>query len=122
MPRGWSWVDPLKEVKAYREAEQAGYMSKSQIVAQNGGDYDDTITEIAREQQFAADLDVTLDRDILDPMVLAMSSDAAQPPSTPAEVQPPPLPPAEAVPRSKRARKPKGFAPDLTDPAESTDL
>ena len=123
MPRGWSWVDPLKEVKAYREAEQAGYMSKSQIVAQNGGDYDDTITEIAREQQFAADLDVTLDRDILDPMVLAMSSDAAQPPSTPAEVQPAPLPPpAEAVPRAKRNRKPKGFAPDLTDPAESPDL
>lgn len=126
MPRGWSWVDPLKEVKAYREAEQAGYMSKSQIVAQNGGDYDDTITEISREQQFAADVGVTLDRDILDPMVLALSTAASDtpppgtPPPTPAEVPPP----NEAVPRAKRSRKPRGFAAliDQTEPTEPTDL
>ena len=64
MPRGWSWVDPLKEVKAYREAEQAGYMTKSQVIAYSGGDYDDNIFELAREQQIAVDAGVKLDKDL----------------------------------------------------------
>ncbi|HBK73230.1 MAG TPA: phage portal protein [Planctomycetaceae bacterium] len=64
MPRGWSWVDPLKEVKAYREAEQAGYMTKAQIIAYSGGDYDDNVSELAREQQLAADAGIKLDKDL----------------------------------------------------------
>jgi hypothetical protein len=64
MPRGWTWVDPLKEVKAYREAEQAGYMTKSQIIAQSGGDYDDNVSELAREQQLAKDAGLSLDKDL----------------------------------------------------------
>lgn len=61
--RGWSWVDPLKEVQAYREAEAAGYMTKSQIVAQLGSDLDDNLQQLQREQQLALDLGVTLDAD-----------------------------------------------------------
>ena len=58
-------LDPLKEIKAYREAEQAGYMTKSQVIAQtNGGDYDDIVSEIAREQDVADSLGVTLDKDL----------------------------------------------------------
>ena len=64
MPRGWSWVDPLKEVKAYREAEQAGYMTKQQVIAYSGGDYDDNVLELAREQQIASDAGVKLDKDL----------------------------------------------------------
>ena len=64
MPRGWSWVDPLKEVKAYREAEQAGYMTKAEIIAYSGGDFDENINEIAREQQLAAEAGVKLDKDL----------------------------------------------------------
>jgi|TARA_R100000482_G_scaffold100367_1_gene43769 lambda family phage portal protein len=64
MPRGWSWVDPLKEVKAYREAEQAGYMTKSDVIAYSGGDYDDNISALAREQQIASDAGVKLDKDL----------------------------------------------------------
>jgi lambda family phage portal protein len=66
MARGWDWVDPLKEAKAYREMEQAGYMTKSQIVAKLGGDFYDNLTELSREQQAAADLSVELDRDIVE--------------------------------------------------------
>jgi capsid protein len=64
MPRGWSWVDPLKEVKAYREAEQAGYMTKQQIIAYSGGDFDDNVAELAREQQIASDAGIKLDKDL----------------------------------------------------------
>lgn len=95
MPRGWTWVDPLKEVKAYREAEQAGYMTKSQIVAQNGGDYDDNITEIAREQQLSSDANVTLDRDIID---AAPTLSTPTPPTDP-------TPPSEAPPPSRSRRR-----------------
>jgi len=66
LTRGWSWVDPLKEVKAYREAEQAGYMTKAQIIAQSGGgDFDDNVAELAREQSVADAAGVTLDKDLL---------------------------------------------------------
>ncbi|MEK9824206.1 MAG: phage portal protein [Gammaproteobacteria bacterium] len=66
MCRGWDWVDPLKEAKAYREMEQAGYMTKAQIVAKLGGDFYDNLTEFSREQQAATELGVELDRDIID--------------------------------------------------------
>ena len=65
MARGWDWVDPLKEAKAYREMEQAGYMTKAQIVAKLGGDFYDNLSEFSREQQAAGDLNVELDRDII---------------------------------------------------------
>ena len=64
-PPAQHYVDPLKEIKAYREAEQAGYISKGQVIAQtNGGDYDDIVSEIAREQEVAEGLGVTLDKDL----------------------------------------------------------
>ena len=64
-PPAQHYVDPLKEIKAYREAEQAGYMTKSQVIAQtNGGDYDDIVSEIAREQDVAQGVGVTLDKDL----------------------------------------------------------
>jgi lambda family phage portal protein len=66
LTRGWSWVDPLKEVKAYREAEQAGYCTKADIIAQSGGgDFDTNMAELARERQVAKDAGVLLDMDIL---------------------------------------------------------
>jgi lambda family phage portal protein len=64
LARGWSWVDPLKEVKAYREMEAAGYLTKAQICAQLGGDLDENLQQIARERKAAAELGVQLDGDI----------------------------------------------------------
>ena len=79
MARGWSWVDPLKEVKAYREAEQAGYMTKAQIIAYTGGDYDDNVTELAREQDLAQSSGIVLDKDILDAGTPVISDVPAEP-------------------------------------------
>jgi capsid protein len=77
LTRGWSWVDPLKEVKAYREAEQAGYLTKAQIIAQSGGgDFDDNVAEIAREQEVAGSAGVMLDKDLF--------GSAVTPPAEPA--------------------------------------
>lgn len=61
--RGWSWVDPLKEVQAYRQAEAAGYLTKSQIIAQLGGDLEENFQQLAREQELAQQLSLKLDAD-----------------------------------------------------------
>ena len=47
-----------------REAEQAGYMTKQQVIAYSGGDFDDNVAELAREQQIAADAGIKLDKDL----------------------------------------------------------
>lgn len=62
-PRGWSWVDPTKEVSAYKEAEKAGYITKSQIIAAtNGGlDLEDVARERRRELDMLADMDIETD-------------------------------------------------------------
>ena len=94
-PPAQHYVDPLKEIKAYREAEQAGYMTKSQVIAQtNGGDYDDIISEIAREQEVAKSLGVTLDKDLdLEVEMGQLSFDIPQPEQT------------EQPPRSRKRKK-----------------
>ena len=94
-PPAQHYVDPLKEIKAYREAEQAGYMTKSQVIAQtNGGDYDDIISEIAREQEVAKSLGVTLDKDLdLEVEMGQLSLDIPQPEQT------------EQPPRSRKRKK-----------------
>lgn len=74
-PRGWGWVDPTKEVEAYRQAERAGYTTKSDIIAATGGgmDIEDVIATRRRELDMLAEADLTTDT----------TSDPAQP-ATPA--------------------------------------
>jgi lambda family phage portal protein len=50
-PRGWSWVDPTKEVAAYKEAVKAGFITVSDVISQtgNGLDLEDVLTQRERE-------------------------------------------------------------------------
>jgi lambda family phage portal protein len=50
-PRGWSWVDPTKEVEAYRQAELAGYCTKGDIIAATAGGLDLEDVMKARKQE-----------------------------------------------------------------------
>jgi lambda family phage portal protein len=61
--RGWSWVDPTKEVAAYKEAELAGYITKTQVIAMTGGgaDLEDVIRERRRELDMLDDADLETD-------------------------------------------------------------
>lgn len=61
MPRGWSWVDPAKEVKAYKEAIAAGLTTQTDVIAQAGGDIEDVLTTRAREVAMAEELGLTFD-------------------------------------------------------------
>lgn len=61
-PRGWSWVDPTKEVTAYKEAVKGGLTTLTDVIAQTAGglDIEDVITTRRRELDLleAADIDV----------------------------------------------------------------
>jgi lambda family phage portal protein len=110
LARGWSWVDPLKEVKAYREMEAAGYMTKAQICAQLGGDFDENIQQLAREKKSITDAGVQLDVDMAPPA-------APIPPGEPAadggEADSPEQPPRRAVKsRRKKASKVEEVQPE----------
>lgn len=51
--RGWSWVDPTKEVRAYKEAVGAGFTTISAVIAATGGgvDLEDVIAERQAENK-----------------------------------------------------------------------
>lgn len=51
LPRGWEWVDPLKELAAHSEAIAQNLDSKSRICAARGLDYEDILLERRREKQ-----------------------------------------------------------------------
>lgn len=46
-PRGWSWIDPTKEVEAYKEAIRCGFTTVSDVIAKtaNGRDIEDILNE-----------------------------------------------------------------------------
>ncbi len=54
-PRGWTWVDPTKEVEAFKEAVKCGFTTQSDVIAatNNGRDIEDVFEERAREIEMA---------------------------------------------------------------------
>lgn len=79
-PRGWAWVDPAKEVAAYKEAERAGYLTKTDIIAMTGGGLD--IEDVARTRRAELDL--------LDDLDIATDTTTATPAIPTAPDEPPP--------------------------------
>ena len=59
-PRGWSWVDPAKEVRANREALASNQTSLARVAAERGIDRDDLLDEIQEDQSAAALRGLTL--------------------------------------------------------------
>jgi lambda family phage portal protein len=83
-PRGWSWVDPTKEVDAYKEAERAGYLTKSQVIAMTGGgvDLEDVLRERRRELDMLDAMDLETDTTHA-PATAAAPAPAAEPAEKP---------------------------------------
>lgn len=51
--RGWQWVDPLKDVQASILAVDAGFESRTAVIAEGGGDVEDTFEQLAEEKKLA---------------------------------------------------------------------
>jgi lambda family phage portal protein len=64
-PRGWSWIDPAKEVEARKAAVRAGFDTVSNVIAEtaNGRDLEDVIRERKRELEMIDEAGLTLTTD-----------------------------------------------------------
>ncbi|MBO2834603.1 phage portal protein [Pseudomonas aeruginosa] len=54
-PRGWDWVDPLKDSKAATESIGNRTKTRSQLIRQNGDDPDEIFAELEAEEQMLRD-------------------------------------------------------------------
>ena len=61
MPRGWSWVDPAKEVAAYKEAVRCGFMTQAEVVSQTGCDIEELMMQRQREVEMAENMGLVFD-------------------------------------------------------------
>ncbi len=50
-PRGWDWVDPLKDMEASVLAINNGLITRTQILAEQGLDFEDVVDQLAAEQE-----------------------------------------------------------------------
>lgn len=87
-PRGWVWVDPLKDVQAAILAVGAGLDSRGAIIAERGGDAEDVFEALAEEEKLAKSygLDFTItakapvvDKGPKDPVEVADDDEDATP-------------------------------------------
>ena len=62
-PRGWQWIDPTKEVTAYKEATKAGYITVGQVISQTAGgdDLEDVMEARAAELEAMKELGLVYD-------------------------------------------------------------
>lgn len=58
-PRGWSWVDPLKEVKSNREAMDGLIRSGQDVASEQGQDIEEVYAQLAREKKLRAKYGLT---------------------------------------------------------------
>lgn len=63
MPRGWAWVDPQKEVEAYKTAVRSGFMTLTDVVSQSGGDLEELMIVRKRELDIIDGLGISLETD-----------------------------------------------------------
>jgi len=56
--RGWSWVDPLKDLQALKLGIDLGVDSRQHANAEQGRDYEDVVDELQYEQEYADEADV----------------------------------------------------------------
>jgi len=63
-PRGWPWVDPLKDVQSDILAIRAGLWSRTRATAARGVDLEEVLQELAAEQALADELGLDLETDL----------------------------------------------------------
>jgi lambda family phage portal protein len=59
-PRGWMWVDPLKDVQSAILGIGAGLTSRDAIIAEQGGDVEEVFEQLQEEEKLAKEYDLNL--------------------------------------------------------------
>lgn len=62
-PRGWPWVDPVKDITAAAMERRMGLNSLTRIAAERGRDLEEVFREIQQEEQLAEQLGIELTTD-----------------------------------------------------------
>lgn len=62
-PRGWSWIDPTKEVEAFRIAVRSGFMTLQDVVSTSGADFEELIDQRKREIEMTEEAGIVFDTD-----------------------------------------------------------
>lgn len=64
-PRGWSWIDPAKEVAAYKQAVRSGFMTVSDVIGLTSehSDAEDVFKQRRLELDMMKDLELVFDTD-----------------------------------------------------------
>ena len=62
-PRGWSWIDPTKEVAAFKEAVKAGFTTVGDVIGatSGGSDLEDVLRTREGEVEFMKELNLAFD-------------------------------------------------------------
>lgn len=61
IPKRWDWVDPLKDVQANIQAINNNLKSRTQVVAEQGRDFEEVVQELAKEKQMIQELGIMED-------------------------------------------------------------
>ena len=61
--KGQPWVDPLREVEAYKDAVRCGFKTQREVLNEQGLDLDDVMTSLSEERELAKTYQLTLDID-----------------------------------------------------------
>ena len=52
-PRRWAWVDPEKDINAQIKAVDNHFKSRRQVISESGGDIEDVLRNIKRDEELA---------------------------------------------------------------------
>lgn len=58
-PRGWDWVDPLKEIQAEIIAVENGLTSRTRLCQERGEEFEEVMKQLRREQEIAEEYGIT---------------------------------------------------------------
>lgn len=61
LPRGWSWVDPQKDIQATVTAVKSGLTTMTEALAERGLDFEETMNQIKKERERINELGLELD-------------------------------------------------------------
>jgi lambda family phage portal protein len=78
VPRGWDWVDPKNEIGAAVNAIENGLTTRTKVVASKGGDFEENIIELAREQEIIAQHKVRIGQQPMAQQAAPATSDNGQ--------------------------------------------
>lgn len=67
VPRGWDWVDPLKDVQANVLAIKSGLKTLTEVVGEQGKDFEDVLDQVASEKEMTEKVGVSFDQEIKKP-------------------------------------------------------